>query len=163
MTPITNRSVAVIMAAYNAERSLPEAVASVLAITLPVDLFVVDDASRVPAEEVLKGAFGVIPLGIVVLRCAKNMGPSRARNLALHHTVEAYRHVAVLDADDLADSERFAKQAAYLEGNPGIAAVGTWRKLVDEVSLAVIALESYSADQVGLLSPGSFYRQLFNQ
>ena len=127
MNAIPNRPfVAVIMAAYNADRTLPEAVASVMASTLPVDLFVVDDASRVPAEEVLRSVLGEIPSNIVVVRCAKNMGPSRARNLALHRIAEeGYRYAAVLDADDLADPERFAKQAAYLEVNPGIAAVGT--------------------------------------
>ncbi|NJO55012.1 MAG: glycosyltransferase [Rhodospirillales bacterium] len=136
--------VAVIMAAYNAERTLPEAIKSVLASTLPVGLVIVDDASRMPAEDAIVRTFGDIPPRVTILRCEKNMGPSGARNLGFKHIIETgYRYAAVLDSDDIAHPERFTKQVGYLEGNPAVAAVGTWGHLIDATSLAVISAESY--------------------
>jgi glycosyltransferase involved in cell wall biosynthesis len=136
-------TVAVVMAAYNADRTLPEAVASVLASTLPVQLIVVDDASHVAARDVLVAAFDEIPTNVTVIRSEANLGASGARNLGLRHAIDNHhRYVAVLDADDLAHHERFAKQAADLEANPVIAAAGTWANWVDE-NTGVVTYKSY--------------------
>lgn len=40
--------------------------------------------------------------------------------------------VARFDADDICDKERLAKQVAFLEGNPGIAVLGTQIRIIDE-------------------------------
>ncbi|SMF43974.1 Glycosyltransferase like family 2 [Azospirillum oryzae] len=131
--------IAVIMAAYNADGTLPDAVASVLASTVPVHLFVVDDASGTPAEMVLRNAFGCVPDWVEVIRNHCNLGVSATRNRALRHILaEGYRYAAVLDADDIAHPERFEKQAAYLNTHSCVAAVGSWANAVDEHTLAVV-------------------------
>ncbi len=136
--------VAVIMAAYNAEATLPEAVGSVLASTLPAHLVIVDDVSRLQVSELLRETMEQHPGRITVLRAPINKGPSAARNQALAHIVEAgFEYAAVLDADDLSYEERFARQATFLDAHPAVAVVGTWGRAVDEHTLAVISNSTY--------------------
>lgn len=136
--------VAVVMAAYNADATLPEAVSSVLASTVPVHLFIVDDASRRPVSDVLVERVGDIPANVTILRSGVNTGPAGARNLAVRRIIEeGYPYAAVLDADDLAHPERFAKQAAFLDANPRVAAAGTWANFVHDETLALVSAESY--------------------
>jgi glycosyltransferase involved in cell wall biosynthesis len=133
------------MAAYNADATLPEAVTSVLASTVPVHLFIVDDASHKLAYDVLKETLGDIPANVTILRNEINTGPSGARNLAIRCIIEdGYPYAAVLDADDLAHAERFIKQAVFLDTNPHVAAVGTWANYVHDETLALVSTESYS-------------------
>ena len=139
--PIT---IAVVMAAYNAEATLPEAVSSVLASTVPVHLFIVDDASRIPVADALKERMSVVPENVTILRSEVNTGPAGARNLAMRRIIrEGYTYAAVLDADDLTHPERFAKQAAFLDANSRVAAVGTWANAVHEKTLALVSAECY--------------------
>jgi colanic acid/amylovoran biosynthesis protein len=88
----------VLMAAYNAEATLRESVASVLAQSVgELELVVVDDGSRVPVAEVLDDLRADPRLRIV--RHARNRGLSAARNTAL--AAARAPLVSQLDADDL--------------------------------------------------------------
>src|SRR5262245_8033580 len=69
--------VAVLMAAYNAERTLKQAVDSVLHGTYPCCVYIVDDGSRIPVSETL-GDYD--RERIKVIRLDRNVGPSAARN-----------------------------------------------------------------------------------
>jgi glycosyltransferase involved in cell wall biosynthesis len=87
----------VLMAAYAAEATLPETVASVLAQTVEdFELIVADDVSPIPVAEVLAD-FDDPRLRIV--RRARNGGTARARNTAL--AVARAPVLCQLDADDL--------------------------------------------------------------
>jgi glycosyltransferase involved in cell wall biosynthesis len=120
---------AVIMAAHNAERTIRHAVESVLDGTLPCDVFVADDASRMPVAE----ALGPLAARINIIRLEKNVGPGGARNAALKKVLAAgYRYVAILDADDISHPARLSVQRDFLESNPKIGAVGTWVRLFDD-------------------------------
>ncbi len=136
--------VAVVMAAYNAEATVLEAVASVQASSVPVHLFIVDDASRKPVTDVFLEGVGYIPANVTILRNEVNTGPAGARNVALHRIIaEGYPYAAVLDADDIAHPERFAKQAIFLDANPQVAAVGTWANYLDDETLSIVGTESF--------------------
>jgi glycosyltransferase involved in cell wall biosynthesis len=136
--------VAVVMAAYNAEATILEAATSVLASTVPIHLFIVDDASRKPVAEVFTEGIGDIPANTTILRSEVNTGPAGARNVAIRRIIEdEYPYAAILDADDFAHPERFAKQEAFLDANPQIAAVGTWMNTLDDETLAIVSTESY--------------------
>ena len=85
------------MPAYNAEATLRESVASVLAQTVgELELVVVDDASAVPVSEVLAG---VRDARLRILRHRRNRGVSAARNTALAAARTPF--VSQLDADDV--------------------------------------------------------------
>ena len=108
--------VAVVMAAYNAETTIREAVDSLLRSTLPCRIYIIDDCSRIPVEVVLGPANAD---RIEIIRLARNAGPAAARNAGLARILENdHRYVAVMDADDRAHPERLAKQMAYLETHP---------------------------------------------
>jgi glycosyltransferase involved in cell wall biosynthesis len=127
--------IAVLMAAYNAERTLRQAVDSVRASRVPCDLFIVDDASRVPAAETL----GLAHPSVEIVRLARNAGPAGARNAGLETIIaRGYRYVAILDADDIAYPDRFAMQKAYLDTHPRVAAVGTAERMIDDETGALL-------------------------
>lgn len=124
--------VAVLMAAYNAENTIREAVDSLLRSTQPCKVYIVDDCSRIPVADVI-GAHD--PDRIEIIRLAKNGGPAAARNAGIARILQnGHPYVAVMDADDRSHPERLAKQVAFLENNPGIAVVGTWERVIDEQS-----------------------------
>lgn len=85
--------VSVIIPAYNSERFIAEAIASVRAQTLPVDeIIVVDDGSSDATAKVAE------TLGAEVVR-QTNQGVSAARNTGIRKAVNEW--VAFLDQDDL--------------------------------------------------------------
>ncbi|MBU6372126.1 MAG: glycosyltransferase family 2 protein [Alphaproteobacteria bacterium] len=92
--------VTVIIAAYQAERTIARAVRSVLAEPEAVEIVVVDDASgdatAEAAAQAVAGAEGAAKLKII--RFETNRGPSAARNAALAASMAPF--VTVLDSDD---------------------------------------------------------------
>lgn len=120
---------AVIVAAYNAERTLRQAVESVLNGTLECDVIVVDDASRMPAAD----ALGPLAARVQIIRFEQNRGPGAARNAALVRILlGAYKYAAIMDADDISHPTRLATQRDFLERNANVGAVGTWVRLFDD-------------------------------
>lgn len=108
-----NPRVTVIIPTYNRAWCLAQAVDSVLAQTFrDFELVVVDDGSRDETRSVLK-AYGS---RIRVLDQA-NRGVSAARNLG----IRAARGdlLALLDADDLWQPEKLARQVAFFDRRPG--------------------------------------------
>lgn len=127
-----NDPVAVLMAAYNAEKTLPDSVASVLRSTHPFRLYIVDDCSRIPVADVL-GDYDRDRIEII--RLERNAGPAGARNAGLRRILEnGHALVAIMDADDICYPERLAKQAAYLAAHPNVAVIGSWEHIIDERS-----------------------------
>lgn len=125
-----NYPVAVLMAAYNADKTLKQAVNSLLEGTHPCKIYIVDDCSRVPAADVL-GAHD--PARIEIIRLAKNGGPGNARNAGLKRILEnGHDFVAIMDADDISFPERIEKQVAFLNANRSIGLVGCWERVIDE-------------------------------
>jgi glycosyltransferase involved in cell wall biosynthesis len=120
--------VAVLMAAYNADSTIREAVASILASTVPCDLYVVDDCSRVPVADVLGS-----PPGVKLIRLSRNQGLAAALNVGLQHILsQNYKYVARMDADDVSYPHRLATQIAYLERHPDIGLVGSGARFIDD-------------------------------
>ncbi|WP_109123773.1 glycosyltransferase [Dyella sp. C11] len=125
--------IAVLLAAYNAEMSLQKAVDSVFASTIPVDLFIIDDGSRLPVEDFIQPSNR-----LRVVRLPANKGLVGALNAGLDLIVsEGYPYVARMDADDACHPNRFARQLAFLEEHPDIDLVGSWARFLDESTGAV--------------------------
>ncbi len=135
--------VAVLMAAYNADRTIRAAVDSILANTYAADLIIVDDCSRRPVGELLAD------LGdrVTILTMARNVGPSAARNHGLAHVfAQGYDFVAIMDADDVSYPDRLGEQVAFLDGHPEVGAVGGWIRMMDEESFEPIYVQQYPTD-----------------
>jgi glycosyltransferase involved in cell wall biosynthesis len=102
--------VTVVIPAFNAERYIGEALASIRGQIQDVEVLVVDDGSTdgtVKAAEAFAGAFE-----LTVLR-QTNAGPSAARNLGIRRA--RGRYCAFLDSDDLMLPGRLAAQADLLD------------------------------------------------
>ena len=123
---------AVIVAAYNAENTLRQAVESVLSGAMSYDVFIVDDCSRTPVSDVLSPYDGV-----EIIRLKRNRGPAVARNIGLSKILaKDYDYVAIMDADDVSKPDRLAKQVLFLDKNPRVGAVGCGARFFDEITSA---------------------------
>ncbi len=120
--------VSVVMAAYNAEKYLSQAVDSILAQTLAdFELIVVDDASTDGTRAILEGYSDP---RIRALYNPSNLGQSVTRNKAL--AAAHGKYIAILDADDIAVSTRLEKQAEWLDRHPEIGLLGSYAVRIDE-------------------------------
>ncbi|WP_050581864.1 glycosyltransferase family 2 protein [Pseudoalteromonas sp. TAE56] len=108
-----NQTVAVIIAAYNAEKTLERAIESSVDDEQVSQIIVVDDCSIDKTLEIalryesLHDKVSVHSTGI-------NSGPSKARNIALKHC--SCDWVTVLDSDDFIEKGRYQKLLANSDG-----------------------------------------------
>lgn len=117
----------VVMAVYNGERFLREAVESILSQTYSDFEFIIfDDCSKDGSAAILR-SFTDPRLRIHTNE--KNIGLTNSLNKGL--AVARGKYIARMDADDISLPTRFAKQVAFLNEYPAIALVGTWMECID--------------------------------
>lgn len=120
--------VTVLMAVHNDVRFLPEAVESILGQTLAdFEFLIVDDACDDGSETYLSS---ISDSRVTVLRNKLNFGLTRSLNIGLDQAQGTF--IARMDADDISEADRLAKQVDFLQRNPQIGLLGTARKLIDE-------------------------------
>lgn len=130
-------TVSVVMAAYNAQPFVAEALESVLEQTLSdFELLVVDDASTDETPAIVE-RYARRDRRIRVFSLPRNAGTAHAKNAALQHARAPF--VAVCDDDDRQLPVRLASQVAYLEANPRHVMVGCRVRPFGEVSGAPLA------------------------
>jgi hypothetical protein len=118
--------VSVIIIAFNREAMIGDAIASILAQTMPdFELIVVDDGST---DRTVKVVEAIRDPRLRLIVHEKNQGIPAARNSGLE--AAAGRYVAWLDSDDLARPDRLAIQADYLDAHPSIALIGAHSGLI---------------------------------
>lgn len=109
--------VSVLMAVYDGEAYVEEAIASVRAQThRDLEFVVVDDGSTDATPTILARHAGEDPR-IRILR-QDNRGAAAARTHGLHEA--SCEWVFLLDADDLMLPERIARQLAFIHAHPGV-------------------------------------------
>lgn len=122
--------VSVVIAAYNAERFIEATCRSALAQTYaPLEIVVVDDGSTDGTAAIVDR----LAAGDARLRLVRqsNQGVAAARNRALASSRGEY--VAPLDADDLWDPEKIARQVAALDAaGPDAVMAYCWWAWIDE-------------------------------
>ena len=113
--------VSVVMAVFNGERFVREAIESLQAQTLDAyELIVVDDGST-DATPLIVAAFAAED-DRIRLHSQTNTGYPEALNVGLR--LARGEHVAILDADDLAEPGRLERHLAYLDDHPEVGVVG---------------------------------------
>lgn len=116
-----------LIAVHNGAQHIGEAVESLLGQTLgDIEVLVVDDASDDDTARIL--ALFDDPR-LRVSRNQRNMGLAASLNRGLAETTAPF--VARLDADDVAEPDRLARQAAFLEAHPEVGLLGTGCRLID--------------------------------
>lgn len=126
-----------ILPVWNGSAWLGEAIASILGQTHSnLELVVVDDGSTDDSVRIAR-LFAARDV-----RVAVHEGGRRGIVTALNHGIERAHGtlIARMDADDVAVSERLAKQAAFLEANPRCAVVGSAVSVMDETGAEIGAI-----------------------
>lgn len=113
MSENRNPLISVIMAAYNAEAYIEEAISSVIRQTVSDwELIVLDDGSTDRTFQIME-RLGKTDHRIQVYQNAANMGVARTRNAGIERCRGKY--VAFLDSDDIWNPDKLEKQVALAE------------------------------------------------
>lgn len=137
--------VSVMMPAFNAERFLEPAIASVTAQTFTrFELLIVDDGSRDRTMAIAREHAARDPR-VKLLPNERNLGIVASRNRALREAHPASRYFAIFDADDVCMPDRLERQVAFLDSHPACALVGGHTLIIDEQGREV-GLRRYPID-----------------
>lgn len=127
---MSNTKVTVLMAVYNDERHIKEAVDSILNQTFnDFEFLIINDASKDGTYEILKSYNDP---RIKIHTNDKNIGLSKSLNIGLK--IAKGEYVARQDSDDISMPERLKKQVAFLNTYPDYAVVGTFAKVLNDDS-----------------------------
>ncbi len=152
--------VSVVMAAYNAERTVAAAVRSILWQTMPdVELVVVDDCSTDATYEVVR-ALADEDSRLRIIRNAQRRERAWSRNRAV--MAARAELIAVLDADDIALPERLEVQARFLERSPHVALLGGSGYELDDRTGVLSPYAPAPADGPTILSRMRRYNPFFH-
>jgi glycosyltransferase involved in cell wall biosynthesis len=125
--PMLDRTVTILMAVYNGQRYLRQAIESILAQTFAdFELVIINDGSTDSSRRIALD-FSDPRIRLVDNEC--NMGLSRSLNKGLSLSVG--RFIARHDADDVSEPNRLARQVQFLEENKEVALLGTWYSDID--------------------------------
>jgi glycosyltransferase involved in cell wall biosynthesis len=154
---ITNPVVSVIMPCYNVEKTIDEAIQSLLQQTMhEIELIAIDDGSTDLTLDRLH-AWSRQDLRLRILH-RPHEGIIPALNAGLAHCHAPL--IARMDADDISHPDRFKQQVAFLEAHPDIAVVSC-------------LIEGYPPDAIGkgfkiylnwlnsLISPDAIAREIY--
>ncbi|MGN6504083.1 MAG: glycosyltransferase [Tepidisphaeraceae bacterium] len=121
-------AVSVLMAVYNGQEYLAEAIDSILSQTFgDFEFIIVDDGSTDASPAMLK-EYAARDRRIRLIE-QKNSGLTASLNKAAK--LATGRYLARMDPDDIALPQRFEKQVAYLDAHPEITLLGTRVILID--------------------------------
>lgn len=110
--------ISVIMPAYNAEKTIREAIDSVLGQSYPdLELIVINDCSKDATGEIIRQYAAADPR-VKPLENPVNSGVSVSRNRGV--AAAAGEYIAFLDSDDLWREDKLEKQLAVMEKNGAV-------------------------------------------
>lgn len=122
MTKSPDPRIAVLLPSYNPGPELKGTLDSLRLQSVPFRLFLVDDGSKRPGdyESLAQG------MDVKILRLAKNLGITGAMNAGLDAIMTGnFDYIARIDTGDFCKADRFAKQLAFMDGNPQFGIVGS--------------------------------------
>jgi glycosyltransferase involved in cell wall biosynthesis len=128
-TPSNPPIVSVVMAVYNSERYLEEAIQSILNQTFrDFELIIIDDGSTDKSTEILKKYAGLDTR--IRLVTHENKGLTKSLNVGL--SMARGEFIARMDGDDVADLSRFAKQLNAFKRDSNLVLLGSEVELITE-------------------------------
>jgi glycosyltransferase involved in cell wall biosynthesis len=118
----------VIMATYQSEAYISEAISSILTQTYTnFELIIVYDRSSDRTLEIIKS---FTDPRVKIIENAERLGPVTSRNTGIRAARGAY--ITIMDADDISLPQRLEKQVEYMEQHPDIALSGTWSRTIGD-------------------------------
>jgi glycosyltransferase involved in cell wall biosynthesis len=120
-------NVTVLMAAYNEERFIREAIESILNQTYQdFEFLIINDGSTDGTRDIL---LSYNDPRILVVDNEENLGLTRSLNRGL--ALARGEYIARQDANDISHPDRLKLQIAFLERNPEVAVLGTQMNFID--------------------------------
>lgn len=140
-------AITVLIGAFDNERTVPHAVASILEQTEEeLELIVIDDGSSDGSAAAAQAAIGSDPRGRVI-RLDRNVGIARSLNEGLR--AAAAPVVAIQDADDYSAPNRLERQLSVLATEPEVAVVGARMREIDPEDRVLQPRTTFAAGDVG--------------
>jgi glycosyltransferase involved in cell wall biosynthesis len=123
--------ISVLMAAYNEQETIAQAIESILVQSFKNwHLVVVDDCSIDNTNSILQRYAHKLPGKITICRNKNNLGLAESLIKGVSFCKADY--IARMDADDICKSDRFLKQVEFLESHPEVALVSGAMEYIDE-------------------------------
>lgn len=139
-------TVSIIMGAYNAEKTIREAVDSMLAQTFTDWEFIIcDDASRDSTLEICRQYAHDHPGRFQVIANERNAKLSATLNRCL--AVARGKYIARMDADDISTPDRLATQVTVLDSHPSVDLVGTAMQRFGQSGLSTLVVPPARPDR----------------
>ncbi|MEK7570683.1 MAG: glycosyltransferase family 2 protein [Patescibacteria group bacterium] len=130
MKRVTKPLVTVLMAAYNSEKYIAQAIESILHQSLKdFELVIIDDCSRDATWEVIQ-KYAKKDARITSYRNKTNL--KSCQTLINGMKLAKGRYIAIMDHDDWSYPDRLEKQYAFLERHPRVGIVGGTLEITDE-------------------------------
>lgn len=149
--------VSVIVPAHNVERYIGATIESLRCQTYAdFEIVFVDDASTDATVSIIEPCLSARAL---LVRHARNAGIAATRNSGLARARGEF--IAFLDADDLAEPERLARQVAALDADPDLGMIGSHVAAIDEAGQALNQIWRRPVDPLEA-SIGLLYRNTFS-
>lgn len=124
-------TVSVIMGIFNCEKTLPDAIDSLINQTYQdFELIMCDDDSADNTLEIAESYAMKYPDKIIILKNSRNEGLNFTLNKCLKKARGKY--IARMDGDDMSLPERFEEEVSFLEQHQNIAIVGASMHVFDE-------------------------------
>ncbi|HOK51408.1 MAG TPA: glycosyltransferase, partial [Bacteroidales bacterium] len=122
----TTPLVSVVMPVYNASSFIEESINSILQQTFSdFEFIIINDASTDNSRNIISS---YTDSRIRIIDNEQNLGVTRSLNKGIK--LARGKYIARMDADDIALSNRFEKQVAFLESNPDYGLVGAYMQLL---------------------------------
>ena len=121
--------VSVVMSVFNGGQWLQAAIDSIVQQTYTNwEFVIIDDASNDDTKTILN-AYSQNPKFKIITN-QQNKGLTKNLNTGI--ALSKGEFIARMDADDISVPDRFAKQVAYLQSNPGVEVVSSFIEFIDE-------------------------------
>ncbi len=120
--------VSVVMPAYNCEKYIGEAIQSVLAQSVPLELIIIEDSSGDGTGDVIRSFLR--DERIIYICNEKNVGVAASRNKGME--LARGKYIAFLDSDDYWTPDKLERQVAFMEDGAKVLS-STGRELIDEM------------------------------
>lgn len=134
------------MPVYNGSKFLKESIQSILNQTyIDFEFIILNDNSTDNSLQIIK-EFQKVDNRIIIINQKKNIGPALLRNKGFELAKGAF--IALMDADDVSENNRFEKQLCVFNNNNNIGVCGSWFTLFGENIIRKVITHSEFHEQI---------------
>lgn len=146
---MSGKKVSIIMSVYNCEKTLEQAIDSIIAQTYTNWEFIIcNDCCTDGTQDILESYRCRMPDKFILIKNEKNMRLAYSLNQCLKYATGIY--VARMDGDDYCAPDRFERQIQFLESHPEYDLVGTSMRRFNHEGLADSVTKPMQVDKYSM-------------